>query len=150
MVQYSREMTLAETDPARGRRIAQLREARNLTQDQLAKQLGVYSTTVSRWERGGVIKPKNFDKLLRTLNAKADFVLVGAAEEAVVTYPAFDEYKAWLDKHPEESAALPKGALENIRTFRLTIGSDYEPTFSSYMTLHNFMVGLKRRKRSRD
>ena len=150
MVQYLREMTLAERDPARGQRIAALREAHKLTQVELAEQVGVDAGTISRWERGGKILPQNFDKLLHVLDAKQDFVLTGAADEAAVTYPAFEEYKAWLEKHPEEMAALPKGAVENIRTFRLTISSEYEPTLQSYMVLHGFMVGLKKRKRGRD
>lgn len=35
-----------------GQRIKECREARSLTQTQLADQLGVEQTTVSRWERG--------------------------------------------------------------------------------------------------
>ena len=34
------------------KRIAQLRKARNLTQQQLADQLNVTNRAISRWERG--------------------------------------------------------------------------------------------------
>lgn len=37
---------------AMGKRIAQLRKARNLTQQQLADQLNVTNRAISRWERG--------------------------------------------------------------------------------------------------
>ena len=149
MVQYLREMSLGEIDEARGLRIAALREARNLTQVQLCRKIGVNSQTISRWERGDKISPKNFDKLVKFLGASAEFILDGTAGAAVVTYAAFDEYKAWLDQNPDELAALPPGALENIRTFRLSLSNEYEPTLQSYMVLHSFMVGLKKRKRGR-
>jgi transcriptional regulator with XRE-family HTH domain len=149
MVQYLREMSLAIEDEARGLRIAALREARNLTQVQLSRKLGVNSQTVSRWEGGSKMSAKNLDKLIKYFGVSAEFILEGTAGAAVVTYAAFDEYKAWLDQHPDELAALPPGALENIRTFRLSISNEYEPTLQSYMVLHSFMVGLKKRKRGR-
>lgn len=37
---------------AMGKRIALLRKARNLTQQQLADQLNVTNRAISRWERG--------------------------------------------------------------------------------------------------
>ena len=35
-----------------GNTIKQLREARNLTQAELAEQIGVSSKTISKWEKG--------------------------------------------------------------------------------------------------
>lgn len=126
-----------------------LREAHKLTQAKAAILLGVDSGTVSRWERGGIITPKNLDRLCEAYGTDPDYVVSGSDAEAFETYAAFNEYKAWLDKHPEELSALPEGALENIRTFRLRLSGDYEPNLQSYMVLHSFMVGLKRKKRGR-
>jgi transcriptional regulator with XRE-family HTH domain len=149
LVQYRRGMSLAKNDPARGERLKALREARKLTQIKAALKIGVDPGTVSRWERGGIILPKNLDKLCEVYETNADFVVYGTDAESVETYPAFAEYMAWLEKHPEELAALPEGALENIRTFRLRLAQDYEPNLQNYMVLHGFMTGLKRKKRSR-
>jgi transcriptional regulator with XRE-family HTH domain len=142
-------MSLAIVDEERGKRIAALREARDLVQVQLATKLGVNPQTISRWERGAKFKAINLDKLVKFFNVSPEFIVEGTASNTVVTYPAFAEYEAWLEKHPDEKDALPPGALENIRTFRLTIANDYEPTLQSYMVLHSFMVGLKKRKRGR-
>jgi transcriptional regulator with XRE-family HTH domain len=142
-------MSLAIEDTERGKRIAALREARGLTQAKLAAKLGVNSQTISRWERGAKLTPKNCDKLVKFFSVSSEFIVEGTAGSAVVTYPAFAEYEAWLEKHPDELEALPPGALENIRTFRLTVANEYEPTLQSYMVLHSFMVGLKKRKRGR-
>jgi transcriptional regulator with XRE-family HTH domain len=149
LVQHFREMSLAHRDPERGRRIAALREAADLVQKELADKLNVDPQSVSRWERGGKMNPKNLDRLAAFFKVSAEFILSGGREKTVVTHPAFTEYLAWLDQNPDERADLPLGAVENIQAFRLTIGSDYEPTQSDYIALHNIMKGLKKRRRGR-
>jgi transcriptional regulator with XRE-family HTH domain len=156
MVQYRRTMTLAKEDVPRGERIKALRERykvrdgrKKLTQASLAQKLGVDSGTVSRWELGKVISIKNIEKLASFFSVDPGFIAYGHDADAVATYPAFQQYQAWLDEHPEELEALPEGGLETIRTFPLKVPSDYEPNLQNYMVLHSFMTGLRRKKRGR-
>jgi transcriptional regulator with XRE-family HTH domain len=148
-------MTLDKHDAPRGRRIKALRKAfktkdgRPLTQAGLASHLGVDGITVSRWERGGVVALKNIEKLAKFFNVDQQFISQGAKPESGKTHPAFNEYKAWLDKNPERMRALPEGAVEIIRTFPLRLPADYVPDFAAYYTLHQFMEGLELKKRGR-
>jgi transcriptional regulator with XRE-family HTH domain len=148
-------MTLDKPDGARGRRIKTLREAyktkngRPLTQTELASHLGVGGITVSRWERGGVVALKNLERLAAFFSVDPQFIAQGDKANAGRTFPAFAEYKAWLDRNPERLKALPDGALEIIRTFPLRLPPDYVPDLSSYITLHQFMEGLEIKRRGR-
>jgi transcriptional regulator with XRE-family HTH domain len=62
-----------------GDRIRVLREAREWTQDQLAKRLGVSRASVSQWERGETKNIKNltFLKLVGELGTTAEYLLFG-------------------------------------------------------------------------
>lgn len=62
-----------------GDRIRQLREARRLTQEQLAKQVGVTKSAVSQWEGGSTknIKLATFLLLLDILMTDAEFLIWG-------------------------------------------------------------------------
>lgn len=150
-------MNLANEDPSRGLRIRALRETykpakargnrKRFTQADLARAIGVDSGTVSRWELGRKITPKNVEKLAAFFSVDFAFIADGP-EGDVATYPAFNEYRAWLEDHPEEMEALPEGGLETIRTLTLKVPADYEPGIQNYMVLHSFFTGLKRKKRS--
>lgn len=143
-------MSLAKRDRERGRRIAALRIAANLVQKELADALGVDTQSVSRWERGGRMKPANLDKVVAFFNVTAELILTGDSKKpvVVVTYPAFTEYLNWLEQFPDERAELPRGAIESIKAFRFT--SDYEPTLGDYIALHNLMKSFAKRKRIRN
>jgi len=62
-----------------GERIRRLREARNLTQDQLAKRCGVARSAVHQWETGESenIKLAPWLRLLRALDVSAHFLVFG-------------------------------------------------------------------------
>ena len=61
---------------AMGKRIAQLRKARNLTQQQLADQLNVTNRAISRWERGeGYPEITLLPKLADSLGVTTDEIL---------------------------------------------------------------------------
>ena len=62
-----------------GDRIRQLREARRLTQEQLAKAVGVTKSAVSQWEDGSTknIKLATFLLLLEALMTDAEFLIWG-------------------------------------------------------------------------
>lgn len=149
MVQYRRRMSLDKNDASRGARLKALRAARKLTQRRVAAHLGVDVGTVSRWEIGRVLPMKTLERLAGFYGVDPQLIIFGDKDDGFETYPAFAEYKAWLDKHPEKLAALPEGALETIRTLPLRVPKEYEPDLQSYMILHSFMEGLKKKKRSR-
>lgn len=46
-------------DFARGERLVQLREAKHLTQDEAAHQIGVSEKSLRAWEKGGKIRAEN-------------------------------------------------------------------------------------------
>lgn len=63
-----------------GDRIKQLRAARNLTQEQLAKATGVTKSAVSQWESGSTkdLKLKTFLLVLEALGTDANYLIWGA------------------------------------------------------------------------
>jgi transcriptional regulator with XRE-family HTH domain len=63
-----------------GERIRSLRQARGLSQVQLAKAVGVTKSAVCQWEDGSTanIKLTNFMALLRALGTDAPFLIWGA------------------------------------------------------------------------
>jgi transcriptional regulator with XRE-family HTH domain len=62
-----------------GDRIRQLRKARNLTQEQFAKAVGVTKSAVSQWEDGSTknLKLDTFLRVLETLGTDAEFLIFG-------------------------------------------------------------------------
>ena len=58
-------------------RIEERRESLGLTQEDLARIVGVAKSTVSRWESGGImeIKQKRLPSLARTLNTSVSYLL---------------------------------------------------------------------------
>jgi transcriptional regulator with XRE-family HTH domain len=62
-----------------GDRIRQLRKARNLTQEQFAKAVGVTKSAVSQWEDGSTknLKLATFLLVLETLGTDAEFLIWG-------------------------------------------------------------------------
>lgn len=60
-------MGLLKQNPARGQRFAAARQAKKLTQVQVAARLGVDAATVSRWERGGIISEDHLATLCELL-----------------------------------------------------------------------------------
>ena len=65
-----------------GRRIAQCRKQRQMTQEQLAEKMGVSLQTVSCIELGKkAIRPENLANLCARLDVSADYVLYGKREE---------------------------------------------------------------------
>jgi DNA-binding transcriptional regulator YiaG len=85
-----------------GTRIRRLREARNLTQDQLAKRCGVARSAVHQWETGESenIKLQPWLRLLRTLEVSAHYLVFGRETPP----PGF-----WLDDEVAEYEAKRRG-----------------------------------------
>jgi transcriptional regulator with XRE-family HTH domain len=70
-------MNLAKSDPARGQRLQAARQAKKLTQQQAAQQLGCDVASVSRWEMGGVISPDHLKALCDLYGITAESVVFG-------------------------------------------------------------------------
>lgn len=64
MTQYDLEITLKEL----GRRIAELRESRSITQEKLAEMIGVQKRWISRVENGWSTTMKTLIKIANALN----------------------------------------------------------------------------------
>lgn len=62
-----------------GDRIKQLRKARNLTQEEFAKRVGVTKSAVSQWEDGSTknLKLDTFLRVLEALGTDAEFLIFG-------------------------------------------------------------------------
>ena len=61
-----------------GRRIREIRKARNMTQAELADSMGVSSQTISYVESGKkAIRPENLINLTNVLNISTDYILKG-------------------------------------------------------------------------
>lgn len=56
-----------KTDPARGDRIKQLRDARGLTQEQVVRELGMTHRAYQYWEEGRTIPPQRVEALAKVL-----------------------------------------------------------------------------------
>lgn len=58
------------------KRIRELREDKDKTQEQIAKKLNIYTTTYQRWERGETEIPAHIIiKLCKFYNVSADYIL---------------------------------------------------------------------------
>jgi transcriptional regulator with XRE-family HTH domain len=81
-VQYAHPATLyaRQCMETMGDRIRTLREARKLTQEQLAKAVGVTKSAVSQWEGGSTknIKLETFLSLLGVLRTDHEYLVYGA------------------------------------------------------------------------
>lgn len=72
-----------------GDRIKQLRKARNLTQEEFAKAVGVTKSAVSQWEDGSTknLKLDTFLRVLDTLGTDAEFLIFGPERGAATKRP---------------------------------------------------------------
>ena len=69
-----------------GRRIAQTRREKHLTQEQVAEKMDVSLQTVSCIELGKkAIRPENLAKLCRALDVSADYLLFGERTEKQIS-----------------------------------------------------------------
>jgi transcriptional regulator with XRE-family HTH domain len=64
-------------DPARGERIREARKALKLTQDDLARGMGVSRVAVTQWEGGKVIEASRWPRLARMLRRDLDNLILG-------------------------------------------------------------------------
>lgn len=87
------------------RRVRELREEKNLKQEQLAERLGVSQSTITHWERAkGIAPPPMLVKLAREFNVSVDY-LIGRTD---IRHPRIPEW--YTKKHGD----IPK---EDMREY---------------------------------
>ncbi|MDR1409262.1 MAG: helix-turn-helix domain-containing protein [Oscillospiraceae bacterium] len=70
-----------------GNRIRELREAKGVTQDDMASFLGTTRTTVAKWENGAQnFKSETIDRMARYFDCSIDFLLRGSSAETYDIY----------------------------------------------------------------
>lgn len=119
------------SDDTIGRRIAQARLRKGLTQERLARALDASAQTVSRWERDAFAPDENYlPKLATLLGVTPAWIEYGvsaptndAVTAAVETDPVVEQVIAEEDCTPEEAAALRSA------NWKLVAGANYGPDF---------------------
>ena len=64
-----------------GLRISELRHDKKLTIEQLANELGIAKSVVSRWETDNSVSLKNVEKLSKFFGVSADYLIFGTEEK---------------------------------------------------------------------
>jgi transcriptional regulator with XRE-family HTH domain len=72
---------------AKGQRVRKAREGVGLTQEGLARKLGVSRTTVLRWEKGSFSPRFALEKLARVCRVRVAWLAFGEGEPAAQTEP---------------------------------------------------------------
>jgi len=146
-MQHRRPMNLSlKADPRRGQRLRDLRKRRGLTQLQVAIELGVEKSSVSRWESGGVFPRDNINGLAALYQTDPEYISFGIETvDDIETYPAFDEFLEWLKVSPY-AKITPAWMVEALRTLRPRLPADVEPNLEVYKHLHQAMLAMPRRK----
>ncbi|WP_445613148.1 helix-turn-helix domain-containing protein [Geobacillus sp. YF-1] len=123
-----------------GETLKQLRKQRHWTQEQLAEQLNVSRSQISKWENGSLLPDvQSLEKLCRLFGVSADFLLGSEARRRELLREVADQYGAagvsdtaltafsYLLQNEEMSAAiyalakLPDKKRKHIETMIATI-----------------------------
>lgn len=131
-------MAPLQKDPARGKRIAQARTARGLSQRALARAMEIDAGTVSRWERGTLYPRDHMRALCKTLRVTPEWIAFGVDSGRATDTQAYEDFLAWLKTAPERHAAEP-WMLETIRATRFRLPPGREPTVETY---RGFLLAL--------
>ncbi|CAH2600281.1 Helix-turn-helix domain-containing protein [Rhodovastum atsumiense] len=108
------------TVPALGERIRAARRAQRLTQDQLARAVGVTRSAVAQWETGRAGQVGgNLARIARALGTSAEFLLTGqdrpAAPPIATRADEMALLRAYADCTPEDQALLLRTAVRLAR-----------------------------------
>lgn len=102
-----------------GKRIAQKREEKHMTMEELGAKLGVTKSTISKWERGEVehIKRSYIDKLCDIFQCPPQWLMgFEGAENVKITYFADDKetVTAIVDKQPIIGSSSKRANLYKV------------------------------------
>jgi transcriptional regulator with XRE-family HTH domain len=84
-----------------GIRIRDIRQGKNLSQAELAEQLGISHGTVSYWERGGNAKPDNLRNFAKLCSVSMEWLTNGIDVEAAF-HPRWIQIEGRLRHRPNE------------------------------------------------
>ena len=128
---YGLEMNTSMTDRAEfGRRLRAAREAKQMTQDELARDVGVTRSVIANYERGETVPdPTRALELAHVLSAKKEDFLLLSVASSVAARPANDL-----------AAAPRQAAIETLeRLHRAAHGVEpRQPVNADYLTLADF------------
>ncbi len=111
-----------------GEKIKRLRDAQNLTQEQLAELVGVHTNTISSWENGTIPNMARVIKLANALHTTTTYLLdegndTEPPEEihplSILTAPTSDDSNCLVVSNKDVYAKLPNTpeGLEVMRLF---------------------------------
>lgn len=103
--------TMREQDPARGARIASLRERAHQTQEALSREIGVSTRTYQHWESGQPIRPANLRRLAEVLGTTPEFIDYGRDQDG---HPAPDRL-AGIERRLRDLEQLVRDQHEETR-----------------------------------
>jgi transcriptional regulator with XRE-family HTH domain len=108
---------MSATSTATGRRIAQARRERRLTQAELAARIGVSPRSVHAYESGSVVPYRHLAALERELGRPTSWLLAGTSADGGV--PSLDEVAGELGRLREEVTALADAVRMLATTVRI-------------------------------
>lgn len=99
-----------------GNRIVELRKAKNMSQSDLAKKIGLSYTQVGRYEIKGVQPPAEIlKKMADTLDTTVDFIINGASDEkakaSLKDAELLNQFKA-VEGMPEKDKSVIKSLID--------------------------------------
>lgn len=115
-----------------------------MSQEKLARELGVSKNTVARWEAGSGIEADNLDALAGALQVSADWILRGDERPA----PTERVPKHWQDflNNYVDIDELTEDDLGDLRR-ALMRGGDSQRSWQDYVPLANALRDINRNAR---
>ena len=107
LLEFEEAMAEAKRKKEISERIAELRERRGLTQEQVARRVGANLRTYQNWEAGGGTSGENYELLAEILETSHDYLVTGGEH----TPPAGDILSR-LDQIQTDLAGLVEGQAE--------------------------------------
>jgi transcriptional regulator with XRE-family HTH domain len=105
-----------------GERVRTKREELKISQEKLAREIGVSKNTVGRWEAGGGIDGENLDRLALALGVSSDWILRGdRREETTTVTPDPAHWPEFIERYGH-LAELTETQLNEIKNFAARTG----------------------------
>jgi transcriptional regulator with XRE-family HTH domain len=133
-----------KSDEARGERLKELRKRAGLTQQQVANQLSVDKSSVSRWEQGDVFPREYLRQLCELYTTEPEYITFGVKNaDDFEVYAAFDSFLEWLRNSPYERITEP-WHVEALRSMRMNLPPGVEPTVEVYQRFVEGVLAMRK------